>query len=46
MSGFPIQGLFLCLMAMSCKEGSPDLTSTGPRVTRGKSLGLGGKDSV
>lgn len=34
---FPTRGLFPSLMAMSYKEGIPNLTSMGPGVTRGRS---------
>ena len=39
-------GYLLLLVAVGCKEVSPELTSVGPGVTRGKALRLGGKDSV
>lgn len=40
------RGVFSRVMAMSCREDSPDLASVGPEVTRGRVLGLGGQDSV
>lgn len=39
-------GYLLPLVAMGCKEGSPELTSVGPGVMSRKALGLGGKDLV
>ena len=40
-SGISHCGYLLPLVAMGCKEGSPELTSVGPGVMKGRVLGLG-----